>query len=481
MGRSQGLQRALILLALAGFGCKAPREPAGEPPPFDVQLLYEGPLELTSGAVELPRVLPLDVRSDAIHVGDADASLVFGRDGSTEVVSYPLGVPLRVSGHEYLLVWSQQHTPSERRIFAAGSGETNRRWPVLDYRHEDAVGEPIVLDDRVAIVTRHGIVHARVYQPEPKVLPLTQTPVGPISSDGKLLVWIARQGEHEFVMSSDAGFEAAVVEHEQHRSQAELVGAARVTSSLVFASIDQAGGRSELVVRRKHPDGSLVELLRRPPPDDKLRLLADGRQAWLYTAGNLWWIGPDSHAKITKFDARPSAIAADDGVLVWYSDDELHLAGLPTIEFHQPLRPQVAVGGDDNDVWTGLTGDLTTADLRGSKATPRGRVVLAKHEVDGPLDAGIVRRVVRAHGNEIRSCYRAGLEREPSLAGTIELEFVIDGGGRVARVEDRTGDDFADHEVSGCVAQAMRRWKFPKPQGGASVTVRYPIELAPGE
>lgn len=58
---------------------------------------------------------------------------------------------------------------------------------------------------------------------------------------------------------------------------------------------------------------------------------------------------------------------------------------------------------------------------------------------------------------------------------------MIEPGGLVAKVEDRTGEQFADHDVSRCFARAMRRWKFPKPSDGESVTVRCPIELSPGE
>lgn len=221
----------------------------------------------------------------------------------------------------------------------------------------------------------------------------------------------------------------------------------------------------------------MVELLRGPTPGDELRLLADGTQAWLYTAKSLWWIGPHSHAKIPEFTAEVIAIGADDGLLLWQTEaGVVHVAGQPTVEFQQPFRPKVAIGGDDEEFWGSLV-DPPYPEPR----VPRHRVSLKKHQVDGALDRDIVRRIVRAHVDEVRSCYDAGFQRDPSLRGEIELEFVIDPSGLVAQVEDRTGDDFADHEVSGCVARAMRRWKFPKPTDGGSVTVRYPIMLSPGD
>jgi hypothetical protein len=37
-----------------------------------------------------------------------------------------------------------------------------------------------------------------------------------------------------------------------------------------------------------------------------------------------------------------------------------------------------------------------------------------------------------------------------------------------------------DAGVGNCIAQAVRRWTFPKPEGGGSVIVTYPFVLEPG-
>lgn len=38
-----------------------------------------------------------------------------------------------------------------------------------------------------------------------------------------------------------------------------------------------------------------------------------------------------------------------------------------------------------------------------------------------------------------------------------------------------------DGDLTKCMAEAIKRWKFPKPEGGAAVTVSYPFVLEPGD
>src|SRR5690606_7250695 len=58
---------------------------------------------------------------------------------------------------------------------------------------------------------------------------------------------------------------------------------------------------------------------------------------------------------------------------------------------------------------------------RGRRGRPVPMVRMAKAEVKGNLDQDIVRRVVRAHINEVRSCYSRGLARDPALAGRVVI------------------------------------------------------------
>ena len=107
------------------------------------------------------------------------------------------------------------------------------------------------------------------------------------------------------------------------------------------------------------------------------------------------------------------------------------------------------------------------------------RVRQAKAKVQGALDKDIIRRIVRAHINEVRHCYNQGLAKDQNLKGRVAVQFTIGGTGKVptAVVASST---VKDKSVGNCIAKAVRRWKFPKPQGGGSVIVTYPFVLEAG-
>jgi len=105
------------------------------------------------------------------------------------------------------------------------------------------------------------------------------------------------------------------------------------------------------------------------------------------------------------------------------------------------------------------------------------RVRQGKAQVQGSLDRDIIRRIVRAHINEVRHCYNVGLNRDPAQRGRLVINFTIDPTGKVptAEVQETT---LTDAKIGTCVARALRRWKFPKPPGGGTIRVTYPFSLA---
>jgi TonB family protein len=103
----------------------------------------------------------------------------------------------------------------------------------------------------------------------------------------------------------------------------------------------------------------------------------------------------------------------------------------------------------------------------------------AKAEVKGSLDKDIIRRIVRAHINEVRYCYNKLLVKEPTAEGKVTVSFTIDATGKVSAssvADNTTGND----DVAECIAKAVKRWTFPRPTGGGVVTVSYPFVLSPG-
>jgi hypothetical protein len=96
-------------------------------------------------------------------------------------------------------------------------------------------------------------------------------------------------------------------------------------------------------------------------------------------------------------------------------------------------------------------------------------------QVIGGYDKDLIRRVIRQHTNEVRFCYERELTRDSSLSGRVVVKFSIGGMGTVLTsfVESST---LKASGADQCIASAVRRWQFPKPQGGL-VIVSYPFVL----
>ena len=108
------------------------------------------------------------------------------------------------------------------------------------------------------------------------------------------------------------------------------------------------------------------------------------------------------------------------------------------------------------------------------KRVPAPRLGIA--QVQGGLDKDLIRRVVRAHINEVRYCYQQGLNKDPNLKGRVAVQFQIGATGKVP-TSVVSESDIKDTAVSHCIASAVRRWSFPKPAGGGTVIVTYPFVL----
>ncbi|MBK7829276.1 AgmX/PglI C-terminal domain-containing protein [Nannocystis sp.] len=184
----------------------------------------------------------------------------------------------------------------------------------------------------------------------------------------------------------------------------------------------------------------------------------------------------------------------------------LHRAAEPRDELPPdtalPGQAQLRVAADDAQSWQTVTAALTRG-CRGVQLIEPARVPTRKPDatsildpprpprdpfgppsvrqaqprVQGPLPRDIVRRIVRAHINEVRYCYLRGLNKNPELRGRVTVEFTIDGNGKVSRSQVQAST-VADAEVAQCTAIATRRWNFPRPDG-AEVVVTQAFTLAP--
>ena len=98
--------------------------------------------------------------------------------------------------------------------------------------------------------------------------------------------------------------------------------------------------------------------------------------------------------------------------------------------------------------------------------------------VSGGLSQEEILGVIRAQLNQIRHCYEKLLQRKPNASGKVNVQFIVGTSGRVssAKVKNST---IRDGAMTGCVTSVVRRWTFPKPRGGSSVTVNYPFSFNP--
>jgi hypothetical protein len=95
--------------------------------------------------------------------------------------------------------------------------------------------------------------------------------------------------------------------------------------------------------------------------------------------------------------------------------------------------------------------------------------------VTGPLDLALVRRFAHVAEPAFTACYQVRLAAEPTLAGTITLEFTVDADGAVRGARAHG----VDAEVASCMADVAASWKLPAQAGRVPTQVSYPLLVAP--
>jgi TonB family protein len=109
-----------------------------------------------------------------------------------------------------------------------------------------------------------------------------------------------------------------------------------------------------------------------------------------------------------------------------------------------------------------------------ARRAPVASVVAGEPEVEGPLDREVIRAIIQRNRNQIRYCYESQLNRVPALQGEVAVKFMIAANGDVSSAQV-VRSSVEQPELEGCVAGRVRTWLFPKPKGGAAVTVIYPF------
>lgn len=139
-------------------------------------------------------------------------------------------------------------------------------------------------------------------------------------------------------------------------------------------------------------------------------------------------------------------------------------------------------GGSDGTIGTGLPfGPGGPSGRRGPAGPALKKYVahaptpeMGKVEVNsGTMDREVIRRVIRSRMNEVKFCYEKALLAKKDLEGRVQVKFLISPTGKVATslIESSSLHNVPTEQ---CVAEAVRRWEFPKPPSGI-VTVTYPF------
>lgn len=95
--------------------------------------------------------------------------------------------------------------------------------------------------------------------------------------------------------------------------------------------------------------------------------------------------------------------------------------------------------------------------------------------IKGSLAQSVVRKAVREHLGEVKSCYEAQLAANPKLEGTVTVEFTVASNGSIksAKLHAR-GNTLHNAKVENCILDAIMGWQLPKPSKG-EVVVTYPF------
>ena len=98
----------------------------------------------------------------------------------------------------------------------------------------------------------------------------------------------------------------------------------------------------------------------------------------------------------------------------------------------------------------------------------------------GDLDKSLVDAVIKRNLSQIRYCYQRQLAKNPTLSGKITVKFVVARDGSVSKSSiDRSSMGSGGKPVESCIASRFKRFKFPKPNGGGIVVIKYPFIFSP--
>jgi len=138
---------------------------------------------------------------------------------------------------------------------------------------------------------------------------------------------------------------------------------------------------------------------------------------------------------------------------------------------------------------TGRLGSGGPGNGTGIGAGPGSGGVYSKNGIDtatidsrtvilGSIDPELLRKILREYLPQFRHCYQQELStNSEDLKGIVDLNFRIEGDGKVSSIDINSRDSRFSKKGTGCMASVLRMIDFPKPKGGGLVDVRQPLNF----
>lgn len=183
------------------------------------------------------------------------------------------------------------------------------------------------------------------------------------------------------------------------------------------------------------------------------------------------FVAVDTGAKVDGVQQGHTIVQAVDGVQGMAWERTTGHTPVPGEDLDEGLIGSGGGGGSGSGYGSG-----SGAGFGGrGKRVPHVRQAYA--QVRGALGVAIIKRIVRAHINEVRGCYNQALVADPEVAGRMVVSFVIAESGKVVSVVI-SESDLDDPSLHRCVARHVKRWKFPVGEGAGNTVVNYPFVLS---
>lgn len=104
--------------------------------------------------------------------------------------------------------------------------------------------------------------------------------------------------------------------------------------------------------------------------------------------------------------------------------------------------------------------------------------VQADTVVLGSIDPEILRKILGEYLAQFKFCYQQELqEQSEKIKGIVDLNFRIEGDGKVSKVSIKSAQTKFSEKGIGCMSNILRMIEFPKPKGGGLVDVRQPLNF----